>query len=154
MSHPLFHAKSVTQFGRLEYRDRIQRKAWCMGPYCIPCWHNLTLGRLQSRLQHIYHGQSYARVDLKHMTLNICQSRTYHPVRNLGFDFQRIWLPKDLTSGLLRRCWGWGRGVGYKTFFFPRKIGLDQEETNCLFFWFLGGRFTHSLYIRVLIYRN
>jgi hypothetical protein len=34
-----------------------------MGPYAGVDY-NLTLCPLQSRLQHIYHGQSYARVDL------------------------------------------------------------------------------------------
>jgi hypothetical protein len=43
-------------------RGRIQRKTWCMGPYA-GAYYNLTLCPLQSRLQHIYHGQPYARVD-------------------------------------------------------------------------------------------
>ncbi len=33
-----------------------------MGPYAVVDY-NLTLSRLQSRLQHIYHRQPYARVD-------------------------------------------------------------------------------------------
>jgi hypothetical protein len=33
-----------------------------MGPYAV-VYYNLTLSRLQSRLQHIYDGQPYARVD-------------------------------------------------------------------------------------------
>jgi hypothetical protein len=33
-----------------------------MGPY-VGSDYNLTLSTLQSRLQHIYHGQPYARVD-------------------------------------------------------------------------------------------
>ncbi len=41
-------------------RDYHQRESCCMGP-CAGADHNLTL----CRLQHIYHGQSYARVDLK-----------------------------------------------------------------------------------------
>jgi hypothetical protein len=47
----------------LQYGGRIQRKTWYMGPYAGGDY-NLTLCPLQSRLQHIYHGQSYARVDL------------------------------------------------------------------------------------------
>ncbi len=42
--------------------------------------YNLTLCPLQSRLQHIYNGQPYARVDLNPMsesTLTECQSRLY-----------------------------------------------------------------------------
>ncbi len=39
--------------------DRIQRESWRMGPYGVDC--NLTLCPLQSRLQHIYHGQPYRR---------------------------------------------------------------------------------------------
>ncbi len=41
---------------------RIQRKTWCMGPFAV-VYYNLALSRLQSRLQHIYHGQPYYRVD-------------------------------------------------------------------------------------------
>jgi hypothetical protein len=49
-------------------RGRIQRKAWCMGPYAgVDYSCNLTLCPLQSRLQRIYHGQPYARVDLNPM---------------------------------------------------------------------------------------
>jgi hypothetical protein len=44
--------------------------------------YNLTLCPLQSRLlQHIYHGQPYARVDLN----PICQSRLHPQVRAFGF---------------------------------------------------------------------
>jgi hypothetical protein len=46
----------------LQYGGRIQRKTWCMGPYAGGGY-NLTLCPLQSRIQHIYHGQPYARVD-------------------------------------------------------------------------------------------
>jgi hypothetical protein len=52
---------------RREHRGRIQRKTWCMGP-CAGVDYNLTLCLLQSRLQHIYHGQPYARVDLNPMS--------------------------------------------------------------------------------------
>ncbi len=38
-----------------------------MGP-CAGVDYNLTLCLIQSRLQHIYHGQSYARVDLNPMS--------------------------------------------------------------------------------------
>jgi hypothetical protein len=43
------------------------KKTWCMGPHAGVDY-NLTLCRLQSRLQHMYHGQTYARVDLKRYT--------------------------------------------------------------------------------------
>jgi hypothetical protein len=43
-----------------------------MGPYAGVDY-NLTLCRLQSRLQHMYHGQTNARVDLS-------PSRLYPPV--------------------------------------------------------------------------
>ncbi len=52
------------------YRSRgcIQRETWCMETlYDGVDYYNLTLCRLQSRLQNIYHGQSYARVDLNPM---------------------------------------------------------------------------------------
>jgi hypothetical protein len=45
-----------------------------MGPYAGVDY-NLTLCRLQSRLQHIYHGQLYARVDLNRVDF-IPQSAT------------------------------------------------------------------------------
>jgi hypothetical protein len=48
------------------YRGRTLKKTKCMGPYSGVDY-NLTLCPLQSRLQHIYHGQSYARVDLNPM---------------------------------------------------------------------------------------
>jgi hypothetical protein len=41
-----------------------------MGPYAGADY-NLTFCPLQSRLQHIYHGQSHARVDLKEDTQSI-----------------------------------------------------------------------------------
>jgi hypothetical protein len=48
------------------YRCRVQRKTWRMGPNARVDY-NLTLCPLQSRLQQIYHGQPYARVDLHPM---------------------------------------------------------------------------------------
>ncbi len=48
-----------------------------MGPYAGADY-NLTLCPHQSRLEHIYHGQPYARVDLNPMpesTSTLCQSR-------------------------------------------------------------------------------
>ncbi len=65
----------LVDFRRLLARGWIQRKTWCMGP-STGVDYNLTLCRLQSRLQHINHGQHYARVDLN--------SRLYPPVRDLG----------------------------------------------------------------------
>jgi hypothetical protein len=50
--------------------------------------YNLTLCPLKSRLQHIYHGHIYARVDLNPMpesTLTLYQSRLYPQVRDFGF---------------------------------------------------------------------
>ncbi len=62
-------------------RGRIQRKTWCVGPYA-GVGYNFPLCPLQSRLQHIYHGQPYARVDLNPMPE---QSRLFPPVRGFGF---------------------------------------------------------------------
>ncbi len=64
------------------FRGRIERKTWCIGPYPIasPYVHS----RVVSRLQHIYHGQPYARIDLYPMQestpthlpwATLCQSR-------------------------------------------------------------------------------
>jgi hypothetical protein len=39
-----------------------EKHAWCMGHYSGVDY-NLTLRPFQSQLQHIYHGQPYARVD-------------------------------------------------------------------------------------------
>ncbi len=47
-------------------RVRIQKKTWCMGSHAGADY-SLTLCPLQSRLQRIYHGQPYARVDLNPM---------------------------------------------------------------------------------------
>ncbi len=58
-----------------------------MGPYAGDDY-NLTLGPLQSWLQHIYYGQPYARVDLKQY------SRLYPHSGTL-----------DLASGLQNGLW-------------------------------------------------
>jgi hypothetical protein len=50
---------------------RNPKKNGCMGPYAGVDY-NLTLCRLQSRLQHIYHGQP-----MPELTLTLCQSRLY-----------------------------------------------------------------------------
>ncbi len=55
----------------------------CMGPYAGVDY-NLTLCPLQSRLQHIYHGQPYARVDL-----NPTPVSTLSPCQGLEFG---LWL--------------------------------------------------------------
>ncbi len=44
----------------------IQRQTWCMGSY-VGVDYNFTLCPLQGRLQHTYHGQPYAKVDLNPM---------------------------------------------------------------------------------------
>jgi hypothetical protein len=44
-------------------RGRIQRKPWCMRPMPELTILYLTLCPLQSRFQHIYYGQPYAKVD-------------------------------------------------------------------------------------------
>jgi hypothetical protein len=57
--------KALRDMIGLKTRGRIQRKTWCMErlePY-TGVDYNLTLCSLQSRLQHNYHGQPYARVD-------------------------------------------------------------------------------------------
>ncbi len=61
-------------------RGRIQRKTWRMGPYAGVDY-NIALCPLQSRLQHIYHGQPYAGVDLN----PVPESTTVYPaVRDLA----------------------------------------------------------------------
>ncbi len=63
-----------------------------MGPYAVVDY-NLTLCPLQSRLQHIYHGQPYARVDL----LNPMPESTLSPSQGLWIwpqgsqDTSNIW---------------------------------------------------------------
>jgi hypothetical protein len=68
-------------------RGRTQRKTWCMEPY----------PGVQSRIQHIYHGQPSVRVDLNPI---LCQSRLYAPVRDFGFGLRGYpagrWLPRYL----------------------------------------------------------
>jgi hypothetical protein len=58
-----------------------------MGPYAVVDY-NLTLSRLQSRLQHIYHGQPCARTDL-----TLRHSRLYSPIRDLEFGLRALFLP-------------------------------------------------------------
>jgi hypothetical protein len=58
-----------------------------MGPYAGVDF-NLTLWPLQSRLQHNFYGQPYARVDLN----PICQSRLYPPDRDFGFGIRLSYL--------------------------------------------------------------
>ncbi len=58
----LFHLSLLVSL----LRGQIQRKTWCMGPYAGVDY-NLTIRPLQSRLQHIYHGQPYDRVNLNPM---------------------------------------------------------------------------------------
>jgi hypothetical protein len=57
--------------------------------------YNFTLCPLQSRLQHSYHGQTYATES----TLTLCQSRLYPPVRDFWFGLCRK-QPKKVASGL------------------------------------------------------
>ncbi len=61
------------------------KKNMAYGTPCRSWLYNLTLCPLQSRLQDIYHGHPYARVDLN---FTVCQSRLYLPVGTL-----------DLASG-------------------------------------------------------
>ncbi len=58
----LFHVRAMHNMSR----GRIQRKTRCMGPYAGVDY-NFTFYPLQSRLQHIYHGQPFARVELDPM---------------------------------------------------------------------------------------
>jgi hypothetical protein len=66
------------------HRGRIQRKPWCMGPYAGVDY-NLTLCPRKSRLQNIYHGQPFARVDLNPM-----------PESTLS-PSQRLWIWPQIT---------------------------------------------------------
>jgi hypothetical protein len=71
-------------------RGRIQRKTWCMGPFAGVDY-NLPFCLLQSRLQHIYHGQPYARVD----DYEISHSMTNF---NLGSHGGRLCKPSHMTA--------------------------------------------------------
>ncbi len=72
-------------------RGRIQRKTWRMGPYAGVDYKNLTLCPLQSRLQHIYHGQPY----MPESTVTLGQSRLYPQGRDFEFS-----LSSTVWSGL------------------------------------------------------
>ncbi len=88
------------------FRGRIQRKTWCTGPHA-GVDKNLTLCPLQSRLQHIYHGQPYARVDLNPMPQSILSPS------------QGLWIwPLDILDILI---------VFHKTFAI---IGLDLNPDS------------------------
>ncbi len=58
----IFEKKRQSGYSEAESKE----KTWCIGP-CAVYDYNLTLCRRQSRLQHIYHGQPFARVDLNPM---------------------------------------------------------------------------------------
>jgi hypothetical protein len=65
--------RGVTSVGSAcEARSQFLKKSMLHGPYITYIYaggdYNLTLCPLQSRLQHIYHAQPYARVDLNPMT--------------------------------------------------------------------------------------
>ncbi len=65
-----------------------KEKHGSMGPDAIVD-NNFTLSRLQSRLQHIYHGQPYARVDLNPMqesTLSSSQGLRIWPLIQEGIN--------------------------------------------------------------------
>ncbi len=57
-----------------------------MGPYAglAVVDYNLTLGRLQGRLRHIYQGH-WATHPIPESTLTLCQNQLYPLVRDLGF---------------------------------------------------------------------
>ncbi len=59
---------------------------------------NLTLSRLQSRQQHIYHRQP----PMPESTLTLCQSRLYPPVRDLGFGLRNCLLSLCLIPAGVR----------------------------------------------------
>ncbi len=74
-----------------ESLGRIRTKTCCMGPSARVDY-NLPSCPLQSRLQHIYHGQPYARVDLN----PVPESTLSPPVRDFGYS---LWCCKTLSSG-------------------------------------------------------
>ncbi len=64
------------------------------GPYAVVDY-NLTLGRLQSRLRHLYHGQADARVDLNPMP-----EPTLSPSQGL-----RIWPQVSFVAKIASGLW-------------------------------------------------
>jgi hypothetical protein len=71
------HLRGVTDFCRNTggvHRGCIQRETWCMGLYAVVDYY-LTL----CRLQHMYHREPYARVDLNPMP-----ESTLSPSQGLG----------------------------------------------------------------------
>jgi hypothetical protein len=68
------------------YRGRIQIQIWCMGPYMPELTITSPFCRLQSRLQHMYHGQPYTNVDFNPMpesTLSTWQGLWIWPLNSL-----------------------------------------------------------------------
>jgi hypothetical protein len=59
--------------------------------------YNLTECRLQSRLQHMYHDQLYARVDLNPI---LCQSQLYTTIFGLSVCYYAAY-PSDCTRTVL-----------------------------------------------------
>ncbi len=82
--------------------------------------YNLTLCPLQSRLQHIYHGQP-ARVDL-----NLCQRwRLYPPVGDFGSGLRDLKIPKytEQIEGRILKALFWN-------FCVTGKFGKDSLTGN------------------------
>jgi hypothetical protein len=105
-------------------RGRIQRKTWRMQPYAV-VEYNLTLCPLQSRPQHIYHGQTYAIVDpipMPESTLSSSQGLWIWPLdqrfaekrREKTFVTCRICYP-IFIKGFFRRDTIWLRSVREQT---------------------------------------
>jgi hypothetical protein len=89
-----------------------------MGPYAVSDY-KLTLSRLLSPLQRIYHGQPYARVDLNPMpesTLTPCQSRLCPLVRELGFGLSTREYTLTRGTGFILAIWGLSWPTSYAIF--------------------------------------
>ncbi len=72
---------------------------YCMRP-CAGVEYNLNLCRLQSRLQHMYHGQHYARVDLRHSGKHLichCLAFLFETVRQDWIDHGLVPLGKTFA---------------------------------------------------------
>jgi hypothetical protein len=123
-----------------------KEKTWCIGP-CVGVDYNLTLCSLQSRLQHIYHGQPYARVDLNPTS----ESTLYSPIQRSERPFieEKNSAALSLSTILCYLCTGLsisrarpenqggGRGRGAETAVITK---LPLRSVQCTHFALLAAR--------------
>ncbi len=120
------HQLQVIQYIQYNNQQRPNpNKTWCMGPYAGVDY-NPILCRLQSRLQHMYHGH----------WATLCQSQLYPPDRDLGFGLRSSCYRSrslSLNTGHGRKL-SWNTRPALKNCIMPEKVSqcsyLHPENPN------------------------